>query len=166
MLEAGILYPRAPNVLVQQAVCCCRLESSNLRPLCLLLTSVALVMMPTGIDFPFCDVANGVYHLQLAVRAHNVTVKEHEGLNEEDLKKCKLGGDPFDDSRLWHMDMADTPTPCEVSAMYMVHPAPGGIDDTIFARYRVLSLSQHIMTCSHGQDMITSYEQPVAHGHG
>lgn len=72
--------------------------------------------------------------LQLAVRGHNVALKEYEGIKEEELKKCKLGGAPFDESRLWHMDMSDTPTPCEVSAMYMVQPAPGGIDDTLFAR--------------------------------
>ena len=32
------------------------------------------------------------------------------------------------------MDMSDLPNPCEVSAMYMVHPAEDGGDDTIFAR--------------------------------
>ncbi|KAL3157455.1 hypothetical protein ABBQ32_011921 [Trebouxia sp. C0010 RCD-2024] len=69
----------------------------------------------------------------LAVRGHNVTLKEHEGVKEEALKKCQLGGNPFDESRLWHMDMSDLPTPCEVSAMYMVHPAEDGGDDTIFA---------------------------------
>lgn len=72
--------------------------------------------------------------IQLAVRGHNVTLKEHEGVKEEALKKCQLGGNPFDESRLWHMDMSDLPTPCEVSAMYMVHPAEDGGDDTIFAR--------------------------------
>ncbi len=72
--------------------------------------------------------------LQLAVRGHNVTLKEHEGLTEKELKTCTLGGNPFDESRLWHMDTADLATPCEVSAMYMVQPAPGGIDDTIFTR--------------------------------
>ena len=72
--------------------------------------------------------------LQLAVRGHNVTFKEHEGVKEEALKKCRLGGNPFDESRLWHMDMSDLPTPCEVSAMYMVHPAEDGGDDTVFAR--------------------------------
>ena len=73
--------------------------------------------------------------LQLAVRGHNITMKEHEGLDEEALKKCRLGGNPFDESRLWHMDMSDTPTPCEVSAMYMVQPAPDGVEDTLFTRY-------------------------------
>ena len=72
--------------------------------------------------------------LQLAIRGHNVTFKEHEGVKEEALKKCRLGGNPFDESRLWHMDMSDLPNPCEVSAMYMVHPAEDGGDDTIFAR--------------------------------
>lgn len=33
------------------------------------------------------------------------------------------------------MDMSDTATPAEVSAMYMVHPDPAGTDDTMFARY-------------------------------
>ena len=64
-----------------------------------------------------------------------MSLETHEGLTQEQLAKCKLGGAPFDESRLWHMDMSDTPVPSEVSAMYMVHPAPGGNDDTIFARY-------------------------------
>jgi taurine dioxygenase len=68
----------------------------------------------------------------LAVRGHNVNLKEHCGLKEEQLAKLKLGGAPFDESRLWHMDMSDTPMPCQVSAMYMYHPAPGGVDNTLF----------------------------------
>ena len=72
--------------------------------------------------------------MQLAVRGHNVTLESHEGLTQEQLKVCKLGGAPFDESRLWHMDMSDTANPPEVSAIYMVQPSPDGADDTIFAR--------------------------------
>lgn len=73
--------------------------------------------------------------LQLALRAHNVKLTEHEGLSEEQLKKADLGGESFRSSRLWHMDLSDDKCAPEVSAMYMVQPAGSGLDDTLFARY-------------------------------
>ena len=72
--------------------------------------------------------------LQLVLRAHNLKLKEHEGLSAEQLKKADLGSEPNRANRLWHMDLSDSEFVPEVSAMYMVQPAGHGLDDTLFAR--------------------------------